>query len=636
MAVTFTLTSTLLTTIDFTTGTDFTLESPDYVPVVATPTGDGSIPPYVTETLPVTVRATSENDLALSMQELAALARRAAEYWVDQQQTAPVWFNCKLDTETTGRRALVKRIDYEFRPAIQGIYEDCGTTTLADYYLGTILVERHPYWERALPRVFPTAVGAAGVVDVYDYTAAGPELLSNTGFEIAGVGGADVFGTWVENAGDGTITDEGVIVNNGAHACKFTAGASADTYVHQAHNVGTYGAYTLTLHSRGDGTNAGRYRIYDTDNAADITALTSTGIPGAVYGQVTDSFTVPAGCGNVRIELHCPTANGGICYFDDIFLTLDAHDIVGDVGARIAELTLDPFAGDLFGRVWIGLRSANRHASLVNFEATWECEDGTLNDGGGGESGIQIDAASDVNGASPGSGSGSYVEVVETDLNWDDEWHLVLDIDLDQITANEADNFGTFLWLLRAQITAGTWEVQLRYGCELMGDDDYKRGVITEVGDATWNIYETDIQGIPIHDRRAFALPAGADAGFSVQIWAQRTDGAGDLYLDALYPIPIDEGFCALAEFSDDEYISVATGPMDNVAAAVWTPVQIYDVPSVAPSAFYLPLGDGRMVIAFARAASSDFTATLLYESFLVDREHGTHYERWAALRGAE
>ena len=77
MAVTFTLTSTGLTTIDFTAATGFTLQ-PDYVPVVATPTGDGSIPPYVTETLPVVIRATSENNLALHMQNLHALQKRAA------------------------------------------------------------------------------------------------------------------------------------------------------------------------------------------------------------------------------------------------------------------------------------------------------------------------------------------------------------------------------------------------------------------------------------------------------------------------------------------------------------------------------------------------------------------------------
>ena len=161
MAVTFTLTSTALTTIDFTTGTDFTLGA-DYVPTVATPNGDGSIPAYVVETIPVVLRATSENDLATTMQELSAMQKRAAEYWLDMNEDDPVWLTCKLDTETTGRRALVKRIDFAFERAPQSFYEECGTT-LADFYLGTVLIERHPYWEAlSTTAISGTSIGYLG------------------------------------------------------------------------------------------------------------------------------------------------------------------------------------------------------------------------------------------------------------------------------------------------------------------------------------------------------------------------------------------------------------------------------------------------------------------------------------------
>ena len=127
MAVTFSLTSTGLTTIDFTDTTEnIALDETAYVPVVATPTGDGSIPPYVTETLPVRIISTTYNGYATLMQNLHAMQKRAAEYWVDQQQATPVWLNCTLDNETNGRRALVKAIHIEFHPWTEHIYQECG------------------------------------------------------------------------------------------------------------------------------------------------------------------------------------------------------------------------------------------------------------------------------------------------------------------------------------------------------------------------------------------------------------------------------------------------------------------------------------------------------------------------------
>jgi len=110
MAVTFTL-GDGTTTIDLTDITEnIALDETAYVPVVATPTGDGSIPPYVTETLPVRIISATYDGYATLMQNLHALQKRAAEYWVDQQQATPVWLTCKLDGETTGRRALVKAV----------------------------------------------------------------------------------------------------------------------------------------------------------------------------------------------------------------------------------------------------------------------------------------------------------------------------------------------------------------------------------------------------------------------------------------------------------------------------------------------------------------------------------------------
>ena len=63
----------------------------------------------------------------------------------------------------------------------------------------------------------------AGVTYFDDVALVLSELVVNPGFETAGGGGADVFANWEENAGHGgDISDEGVIVHSGSHACKIS------------------------------------------------------------------------------------------------------------------------------------------------------------------------------------------------------------------------------------------------------------------------------------------------------------------------------------------------------------------------------------------------------------------------------
>ena len=170
MAVTFSLTSTGLDTLDLTyIDTAFSIQPDNYFPVWATPTGDGTIPPYVTETIPVMLRAVTYDAYAAYMQILVAHQKRAAEYWVNSQQAVPVWLNCKADGESGERRALVKAIHFEFRPWIQELYQECGTTVPPEQLFGTMLVERHPYWEDPTPWTFTNATPAAAASVVYDY-----------------------------------------------------------------------------------------------------------------------------------------------------------------------------------------------------------------------------------------------------------------------------------------------------------------------------------------------------------------------------------------------------------------------------------------------------------------------------------
>jgi len=157
---------------------------------------------------------------------------------------------------------------------------------------------------------------ADGTADNWD-DSLGAELVANPGFETPGVGDPDFWDDWLETAGDGALAHTAV-VHAGADACEATAGATANTLVEQSVGVQANRRYKLSFWTRGDAVNAGRYRLYDDDGFADIIALVSTGVTGAVYTEVAVYFVAPAGCMNARIYLHCPVANGGIAYFDDV------------------------------------------------------------------------------------------------------------------------------------------------------------------------------------------------------------------------------------------------------------------------------------------------------------------------------
>lgn len=154
----------------------------------------------------------------------------------------------------------------------------------------------------------------------------GSELATNGGFETAGAGGADVFGTWTETAGDGAIADEAVVVSAGSHACKLTAGVTVNTEVTQPVTVVPGQTYAFAFAARGDATYAGRYGVYDVTNAAYIIAATSTGVTAAAYSSMTVEFVAPVDCVSARLELWCPSTNGGIAYFDAVSCKLVSNN----------------------------------------------------------------------------------------------------------------------------------------------------------------------------------------------------------------------------------------------------------------------------------------------------------------------
>ena len=153
------------------------------------------------------------------------------------------------------------------------------------------------------------------------------ELLGNPGFETAGAGDPDFFANWSEDAGGGTVADEGVLVHSGSHAAKFTGDT---TFGFRPRLVGGVTVvpgktYKITFWTRGDGANAGAWSLYDDTNAIPIHDLMGTGVAGTAYTQVAVYFTAPADCVLASLSLISANVNGALTYFDDISLKEVLH-----------------------------------------------------------------------------------------------------------------------------------------------------------------------------------------------------------------------------------------------------------------------------------------------------------------------
>ena len=135
------------------------------------------------------------------------------------------------------------------------------------------------------------AVGSSSVVN---YAGKTGNILQNGNFENYPYSGGD----WNFIQGDGTAADDATTMYKGAHALKLTSGASSNTFVYASANttVNASTRYTISFYTKGDGTNAGRFKVRDFSNNQDIINLKSTGITSTTYTLYTETFTTPVGC----------------------------------------------------------------------------------------------------------------------------------------------------------------------------------------------------------------------------------------------------------------------------------------------------------------------------------------------------
>jgi hypothetical protein len=315
--------------------------------------------------------------------------------------------------------------------------------------------------------------------------------------------------------------------------------------------------------------------------------------------------------------------------------SVDAHDIVGDVGARMEKFTILPQAlNDDIEKAWIGLRS-DAKADTTYFAEIWECEDGV-------NEAISVDdATSEPNAASPGGGIGVYVYGTPTSSDtW--EHYFTIGVPYTGVSSGNVDSLiGTFLWLLRTRILpTNVFEVQFRYGVGGMADADFIRGPIVEVdNDTAWLYKEMGVMPLPIWDIHAYtAWPTNKAILWNhyIQVWAQRTTGAGTIDFDCVCPIPVDEGFLYCENAGADYLTHVTYFDSPKRTKTVLTIDKNTDysqtIPAFSTQNFILPPGNGRLYCVIEGATDSDITDEFNFNS----ADNGKYYERWLSLRGSE
>lgn len=330
---------------------------------------------------------------------------------------------------------------------------------------------------------------------------------------------------------------------------------------------------------------------------------------------------------DVYMEAASPSAAVSVIYDPTRLLK---PEVLGDYPARISRFYItNNRAGTTLDRIWIGLRGAEKHGTLSEFANIWECEDADVT--------LGTDAARGTDSmASPGGSGNTKVTVTPGTATWAKR----LTITLGDVVGHSQYNFGDFLALLRAQVSAGTWEVHLRFGYENMDDTDFVRGPTKEVSNTSWDYDEYGTYRVPLTDYQALSYSYGHVMSQAIQIWARRTSGSGTLDLDCICPIPLDEGYFIASNLAlsgtlgAQGSLKIGQSPTGRYAATAYTGggVGIHAVPEFETYNFRLPVGDVRMIIVYARESSSVLTDTIEVNG----GDSGDYYPCWAVLRGSE
>jgi len=321
-----------------------------------------------------------------------------------------------------------------------------------------------------------------------------------------------------------------------------------------------------------------------------------------------------------------------------LVFSYDYGDVGGDVPARIIQFSLYKPATGVPGhdvdKVWIGLRTLGASPDLLGrrFHAYYEA--GRM----GTVAGVsQMVADSEASGGTAiviASGSASAFTKAAV-ANIYDAIGSGVESDKDMELQH-----GRFLWLTRARVEGGTWQLYLRHGHSGQVDTQYVQGPTVQVSGTAWMYYEMGIQELPLRNAHAYEIPERvSDSGQAVQYWARQVSGSGNMRLCGTVMLPLEHGFLKLENAGIDPtteyacYCSISSSPEEEIEGVTTrgSSDEIIARPTLEAENFALPTGDGRMFIVFQRG-----TASVLGDTVRIPGGEGFYRRRYLSLRGSE
>lgn len=264
------------------------------------------------ESFDLSIDGYEQDDVITETQNLRRLLEKARDYWSPRAAVGPVWIKAQAACETNPRYAYIYNYQTpnDDNPYGAGFG---GTTPIMQDFVLTI---ERGHWQGIAPNDSLTCIEQSSSMTGYLYEA---NLIANGGFETAGGGGADVFASWTESAGDGAIARNTVTYYLGAASALLTAGPTYNTYIQQNVAVVAGSVYMLCFRSRITGATQPRYDVLNITAGGSVIATTPIDYAySGIWHHYAVLFTVPVGCVSVGVVLRPPAVNASVAYFDSV------------------------------------------------------------------------------------------------------------------------------------------------------------------------------------------------------------------------------------------------------------------------------------------------------------------------------
>lgn len=296
-----------------------------------------------------------------------------------------------------------------------------------------------------------------------------------------------------------------------------------------------------------------------------------------------------------------------------------AETIRGDVNARLVKMVVTPVGSASYNQLWMGFKSA-RFGNTANFVSVWPLHLTSVVISGGGTDPLADTTAFD----------GTKMRCVFTPTA---TLTLRILIKVSDVTANVADQRGTYAVLMRAKMTdSSVARARILYGyggpAGLFNPAYRSRQVISGTD---WLYYDMGDISIPSSE----ILTTYTLGNSAIAIEAERISGSGSLDMDCFVLIPVDD---AAIKLSLPTGVSLDSSNILNIFQKADERIDTFSDISglvaypVDPRSrnWSLPANDGSPVLVFAAqgvtAQNKSHTANITYQ----------YIPRWATLRGSE